>query len=857
MKNNFTLTILAILVILTGNAATIYVNSATGNDANTGSLASPYKTFHKAYTMAAASGDVINLTGTFDWTASDEVGDVIYSGYELNKSLTIQGQGRDFTFVQAASTYNTADRCVFFVGANKTVVFNDITIRFGKSTTDRMGGGLTLEGAYCANYPCATITGTAVLNRVNVVNNNAQTSLNVMYQAGGIYLREASTITLNEVNVNSNNCSCSSYSAGAIAGGEQSQSLTMKNSTISSNTATSTLGNAWPYDYVSVSGGIALQRFGAFTMTNSTVSYNSTDNYGGAIVINSNYYPTITYSTIVNNSATLGASGILFNTTNGDQIYIKNTIIADNTNGSSDNDFYSYDTGSGNAVVASYCIIENQTNTTLTGTGMLTGNQVSLGLSSTADINGSMNGTKTFALAANSVAINAGNSSVHGSPYNFVFPPSTDQRGRQRIGTPDIGSYERVATREWIGSNSSAANVSSNWTNSTIPTTGENVSISPSAVNDLVLTNNLSIGDLTFNGGGKKVDLGNYDLTVISISGANATNFIKTSGTGKLKQTRANNISAVYPIGNSSYNPITITNKSGASDVFSARVVDGAFLEGLTGAAINSTVLNRTWDIYKTNANAGFGVDFVFNWNAGEVVNGIFTSPKMNHYSSVTSNWEVPTVTSTTFGANMLTVVGYTGTFSPFTVAEGTSALPVELTTFNAICSEIGTSINWQTASEHNSASFDVEKSRDGNNWSLLESIQAAGNSTTLVDYSVVDSEKVTDVMYYRLNQIDLNGEHKIYGPVSANCNATSEFSALVFPNPASGNVTIELNSYLPQAIDFTIIAIDGKSVYNSKRSVEVGMTQIPLSVELLNSGVYTIQLKSDNSLKTIKFFIK
>ena len=107
----------------------------------------------------------------------------------------------------------------------------------------------------------------------------------------------------------------------------------------------------------------------------------------------------------------------------------------------------------------------------------------------------------------------------------------------------------------------------------------------------------------------RKVDLGIYDLTATTINGVNATNYIKTSGTGKLIQTLANNASVTFPIGNTTYNPVAITNKSGASDVFSARVLVGAFMEGLTGAAITSTVLNRTWDISKTNANGfSFGL---------------------------------------------------------------------------------------------------------------------------------------------------------------------------------------------------------------------------------------------------------
>ena len=414
-----------------------------------------------------------------------------------------------------------------------------------------------------------------------------------------------------------------------------------------------------------------------------------------------------------------------------------------------------------------------------------------------------------------------------------------------------------VVPTTWKGTTSSDWNTGSNWNGLYVPTTVTNLIFDNAAVNDLNLDQNRTLTSLTFGSGSKKINLGNYNLTLSTFSGNSATRFVKTSGTGKLILTLANNAVSVFPIGNSAYNPVTITNKSGASDVFSARVVDGAYMEGLIGAAITSTVLNRTWDISKTNANAGSGVDFVFNWNAGEVANGSFTSPKMNHYSSTTSNWEVPTVTSTTVGSNALTVVGYTGTFSPFTIAEGSSALPVELTTFNAYCTENTTTINWQTASEHNSASFDVEKSRDGANWSVIKTLAAAGNSTTTIDYSVVDSEKSATIVYYRLNQIDQDGVSKIYGPISATCGGTNDFTAIVYPNPTAAIVTVEMNSPIAQTVSIQICGTDGKAIVQMATSLEEGTTQIPLSIETLKAGVYSVQVNGENATNTIKLVVQ
>ena len=183
--------------------------------------------------------------------------------------------------------------------------------------------------------------------------------------------------------------------------------------------------------------------------------------------------------------------------------------------------------------------------------------------------------------------------------------------------------------------------------------------------------------------------------------------------------------------------------------------------------------------------------------------------------------------------------------------------LPIELTAFNTNCTEVGTEINWQTTTEHNSASFDVEKSRDGNNWSLLESIQAAGNSTTLVDYSVVDSEKATDVVYYQLNQIDQDGASKIYGPISANCNEEEVFTAHVYPNPTKDLFTLELSNNTTQNVSIQLIGTDGKVVYQTTCLVEAGSTIFPLSSAHLKTGIYTLQVNGENSLKTIKLVVE
>ncbi|MDP7715696.1 MAG: Ig-like domain-containing protein, partial [Candidatus Marinimicrobia bacterium] len=413
-------------------AATIHVNSSTGDDASgNGSSGSPYKTFHKAYT-ASSNSDVINLTGTFNWNDSDETGDVAGSGYTISKNITITGQGASSTIIQAHGTYNSADRSVFKISG--TVTINNVTIRHGVTTSGSSAGGIDL-------------TGTLTIDR-SVISYNRYNSSDY-YGAGGIFTDQNSTLTMDDVTIDNNVFDGKYWGSGGLYS-TQLGTITINNSTFSNNTTTSTHPTTYTYSYAQPSGALGVYRFCSVKITNSTIRGNTTNSYGGAFQV---YEPTrfiITNCTIANNNADAGAGGINFESvTSGYKIYLKNTILANNTGNSASNDFYS-DSGSSSSGYISdggYNIVESSTNYTFSGTGDVTGDQSNLwgtGVSATPSLgdNSTSNSTQTLALTSGSVAIDVGNSSAHGPSGNQITPSSTDQRVFSRSSTIDIGSYE-------------------------------------------------------------------------------------------------------------------------------------------------------------------------------------------------------------------------------------------------------------------------------------------------------------------------------------------------------------------------------------------------------------------------------
>jgi hypothetical protein len=191
---------------------------------------------------------------------------------------------------------------------------------------------------------------------------------------------------------------------------------------------------------------------------------------------------------------------------------------------------------------------------------------------------------------------------------------------------------------------------------------------------------------------------------------------------------------------------------------------------------------------------------------------------------------------------------GMTG-FSWFNIGSGNAnPLPVTMLNFAANCNEKSqVDVKWTTASEQNSQSFVVERSRDLSQWEYVTSINAAGNSNYNINYATADDSPISGTSYYRLIQIDLNGSEVIYGPISVSC-AEESSEMIVFPSPNNGNFTVEITTdeNLNES-ELVIIDLAGKIV--SKRNINVlqGKTQAIFQNQELQVGTYIIQLNSSN----------
>jgi hypothetical protein len=190
----------------------------------------------------------------------------------------------------------------------------------------------------------------------------------------------------------------------------------------------------------------------------------------------------------------------------------------------------------------------------------------------------------------------------------------------------------------------------------------------------------------------------------------------------------------------------------------------------------------------------------------------------------------------------------------------GSNPLAVSLNSFNATCESNGTDVTWTTASEKNASHFDLERSRDGQNWEIVKTVQASGNSTTLKTYGVHDPVFYSSTGYYRLKQVDFDGTEEIHGPIAVNC-AASDNSLLVFPNPSNGEFGVEIHSseVLENA---SVVVYDntGKQLLRSELNNTLkGTNMVYFSDSKLAAGSYLVVLESEtkHTLKPVKLVIQ
>jgi hypothetical protein len=190
-------------------------------------------------------------------------------------------------------------------------------------------------------------------------------------------------------------------------------------------------------------------------------------------------------------------------------------------------------------------------------------------------------------------------------------------------------------------------------------------------------------------------------------------------------------------------------------------------------------------------------------------------------------------------------------------IASTTDAqLPVELTSFTASVMNDIVVLNWTTATEINSASFEVEKKQaDITTWQKIASVKAADFSNSMRHYSYSDKNITAGKYNYRLKMVDNDGSFKYINIVNVDIATPAKFElSQNYPNPFNPSTTIRYQLPVNSRITLKVFDMLGKEVTTLVNEQKLaGSYEVTLNADRLSSGVYYYQLKTDNFVQTKK----
>lgn len=193
--------------------------------------------------------------------------------------------------------------------------------------------------------------------------------------------------------------------------------------------------------------------------------------------------------------------------------------------------------------------------------------------------------------------------------------------------------------------------------------------------------------------------------------------------------------------------------------------------------------------------------------------------------------------------------------FSLFTGTDMYSPLPVTLLNLSAIRKDDQVRVSWQTASEANAASFEVERKDKSGQWTKLGTLKAKGNSSSTLSYSFTDINAAVDqTWYYRLKLNDADGRYTystIAVVVAQQMTGPTQFS--VYPNPFANDLFVTINAGQEQKVKLIIIDISGKVIEERSVAATEGLQTLALKTESLQAGIYFITAEANGKRETQK----
>lgn len=184
-----------------------------------------------------------------------------------------------------------------------------------------------------------------------------------------------------------------------------------------------------------------------------------------------------------------------------------------------------------------------------------------------------------------------------------------------------------------------------------------------------------------------------------------------------------------------------------------------------------------------------------------------------------------------------------------------TTVVPVQFISFTAFLNNTKNAVlNWTTSKEINHKIFRIEKSYNGKDFFVIDSVLAKDETLSINKYSITDKAIIDKVTYYRIKQVDVDGKFSYSPTIAVNPTTENKNIVAVFPNPVNDILNLNIQSTANTKGALMIADLTGRIVMHEQLTLNKGSQIQSVNLSKLSKGTYqlTFLLNGDRIVQKI-----
>jgi hypothetical protein len=186
-----------------------------------------------------------------------------------------------------------------------------------------------------------------------------------------------------------------------------------------------------------------------------------------------------------------------------------------------------------------------------------------------------------------------------------------------------------------------------------------------------------------------------------------------------------------------------------------------------------------------------------------------------------------------------------TSGFIPF--AQSVITLPVKFVAYSVAANNKDVLVQWSISEESGAYAYVVERSFDGSSWSAIGTVMASGNSNTLTNYTFMDRNILTRTVYYKVRQVDADGNF-VYTPVRSIRPSATNKAEVRIASMTGNKVLLQFPVAISGPVKVQFIAMNGQVL--GVQSIQQPAGQIILATNTLHKGACIVSVTDGKGLQ-------